>query len=76
MISSNNMQNLQLQYRHNIVVKSRAIIFVFDELHREGMKLEKLIYKNASARGEMAKEYFENVLKFTNVEVLLNPTKA
>ena len=44
MITSNTMQNLQLQYRHNIVAKSRAIIFVTEELYREGLGLKKLTY--------------------------------
>ena len=55
MISSNNMLHLQLQYRTNVVVQSRAIIIVCEELFREGFGLKKLIYRDALARADMAK---------------------
>ena len=64
MNSSNTMENLQLQYRHNIVAKSRAIIFVCEQIYREGMKRKKLVYTNALENGEMYKELFRDVLKF------------
>ena len=74
MNSSNTMQNLQLQYRHNIVAKKRAVIFVSSELVREG--LEKLTYRDAFANADLYKELLEKVFKFTDVEVVANPTKA
>ena len=76
MNSSNTMENLQLQYRHNIVAKSRAIIFVCEQIFREGTDLEKLVYTNALDHGELYKELFRDVLNFSNVEIVLNPTKA
>ena len=61
-----------LQYRHRIVSKGYAVIFMNEELARDGLK--PLVYTNAAARAEMAKKLFQDCFGFV-VEICVNFTK-
>ena len=73
MITSSTLQKLELQYRNNIVSKSRGIVFVTDGIERPNC--EPLVYNNADKNGNMAFSLFKDTFKFDTVELIENPTK-
>ena len=72
------LKNVRLFYRHNIVTKTRAIIFCTEmllgpEIHWN--QLRPIFYTNALQTKDKAVNLFKNLLKFDKVEVSDNPSK-
>ena len=74
MSKSTTLQTLKLQYNHNIVSGSTAIIFVTTKLVRPN--LEPIIYGNIDNLTEKTEIIFRDYLKFDNVEIFKDFSKT
>ena len=73
MTTSSTLQKLELQYRDNIVAKTRGIVFVTDGIERpDDFPLD---FKNSYKLGGLAMSILKDFFKFEFVELVENPTK-
>ena len=74
MITSSSMQQLELQYQHNIAVKTHAVIFVHDHLAR--LPFKPIEYIESEEKIKMANDMFKDIFGFDEVEICKDLPKA
>ena len=76
-IFSQNAEKCEIDYRGNLMKKSRAVIFVNSEIiPQQNHELPTLTYNNSEERAELAYDLFKNVLGYDEVEICRDQTKA
>ena len=72
-VSSSMLQPLRIEVNCFPVVKSKAVIFVVEEMQRD--QLKPLVFPNALSRAKISKQFLEKTLGLEDVKICQNFTK-